>query len=30
MPFAALTGYESMIEHVEHDVNQTADNHSEP
>lgn len=30
MPFAALTGYESMIEHVEHDVNQTADNHNEP
>lgn len=25
MPFAALNGYESMIEQVEHDVNQTTD-----
>lgn len=28
MPFAALTGYDSMIEHVEHDVNQTDDSHN--
>lgn len=30
MPFAALNGYESMLEQVEYDVNQTAETPNEP